>query len=302
MKPVLVIGGPTASGKSGLALSVAQKKNGVIINADSMQLYQGLPILTALPSAADMALIPHKLYACFNENHVCSAAAWRDLALEEIEKAHAEKKLPIIVGGTGFYIKTLIKGLSPIPDIPHGLRGEISALQKKLGNPAFHEELKKRDPAMAEKLHPFNTQRLIRAWEVLEATGKSLAVWQSIPPVPPPAHLEFIMVTLLPKRDQLHRNCNTRFDQMMAAGALNEVRSFKEKTLPGQNAPLLKALGYPELSAHLEGKLGLEEAVSDAKTSTRHYAKRQVTWFKHQLESNLVLEKPDTVAVLKLSI
>jgi len=295
-KPVLIIGGPTASGKSGLALTLAEKIEGIVINGDSMQIYQGLPILTAQPPAEDCAKIPHKLYATLPPGEICSAARWRELALDEINKAHKENKLPIIVGGTGFYLKTLLKGISPIPDIPHGLRDKISALQKELGNPAFHQELAKRDPVMAAKLPPFNTQRLVRAWEVLEATGKSLAEWQALPPVPPPDDLRFLTVTLLPPRDKLYAACNTRFEQMLKAGALEEVKQFKAHCPAG--AALNKALGYPELSAYLDGKISLEEATIAAQQSTRHYAKRQVTWFRHQIAADLTVDSADSSRVM----
>ncbi|MEZ0224461.1 MAG: tRNA (adenosine(37)-N6)-dimethylallyltransferase MiaA [Alphaproteobacteria bacterium] len=297
-KTVLVIGGPTASGKSGLALSVAAKHNGVIINADSMQLYDGLPVLTAQPSAADKAAAAHRLYAHFPPDFVCSSAKWRDLALAEIEAALAKDSLPIVVGGTGFYLKTLIQGLSPIPDVPHELRGKIAAQQRELGNPAFHAELAKRDPKMAAKLHPFNTQRLVRAWEVLEATGKSLADWQDLPREAPPAHLKFVTVTLLPPRTQLYTQCDERFGLMIKAGALEEAKEFMPRVQASW--PLAKALGYPELASHMSGKLSLTDAITLAQAATRHYAKRQVTWFRHQLKTDLVLTKTDAAAMATL--
>jgi tRNA dimethylallyltransferase len=295
-KPVLIIGGPTASGKSGLALSLAEQLSGIVINGDSMQIYQGLPILTAQPPAEDFAKIPHRLYAVLPPEDACSAAKWRDLALGEINKAHAENKFPVIVGGTGFYLKTLLKGISPIPDIPHTFREKISARQKELGNPGFHQELEKIDPVMASRLHPFNTQRLIRAWEVLEATGKSLAEWQDIPPVKAPDDLHFLTVTLLPPRDKLYAACNARFEQMLKAGALEEVEQFKEHCPPA--AALNKALGYPELCAYLDGKISLEEATVTSQQSTRHYAKRQVTWFRHQITADLTVDAPDADKVM----
>jgi tRNA dimethylallyltransferase len=286
---VVVIGGPTASGKSGLALSLARQKNGTIINADSMQLYDGLHRLTAQPSREDLEQAPHVLYSCLKSSDVCSAALWRDMALVEIDKAIAAGRLPIIVGGTGFYIRTLLLGISPIPDIPATVREEANRLQKEMGNPAFHAELQKRDPAMAAKLHPFNTQRLVRAWEVLAATGESLAKWQELPMTPPPAHLRFISVTLLPERKQLYSQCDSRFGQMVAGGVLDEVKNFKAEP----QWPLAKALGYPELSSHLAGNITLPEAIDMAQRATRHYAKRQVTWFRHQLKPDLVLDRPD---------
>ena len=267
----------------------------MIINADSMQLYDAMPTLTAQPSAADRAGVPHRLYGFFQPDNICSSALWRDIALKEIEAALSDGKLPIMTGGTGFYLKTLIEGLSPIPDVPHELRGKIAALQREMGNPAFHAELTKRDPKIAAKLHPFNTQRLVRAWEVLEATGKSLADWQEQPREKPPAHLKFVTVTLIPPRAQLYMQCDERFGQMVKAGALDEVREFMTRAQPVW--PLSKSLGYPELSSHLAGKLSLTDAIKLAQAATRHYAKRQVTWFRHQLQSSFALEKSDPAAV-----
>lgn len=295
---VLVIGGPTASGKSGLALSVARARNGAVINADSMQVYDGLPILTAQPGAADTAAAPHRLYGCLPPDSICSAARWRAMALEEIDRVLAEGMLPVITGGTGFYLKTLMLGLSPIPDVPHDLRAKVAERQKELGNPAFHAELARRDPVMAAKLHPFNTQRLVRAAEVLEATGKSLAEWQALPPERPPAHLKFVMAALLPPRARLYLQCDERFGQMLKAGALEEARAFS--AVAQVSWPLSKALGYPELASHLSGKLSLNDAIRLAQAATRHYAKRQVTWFRHQLKADIVLEAPEAEKLLAL--
>ncbi len=295
---VLVIGGPTASGKSGLALSVARQKNGTIINADSMQVYDSLPVLTAQPSTEDKQTAPHQLYGCLPPETICSAAKWREMALTEIEAALNDKRLPIITGGTGFYLKTLIEGLSPIPDVPHELREKIAARQREVGNPAFHAELEKRDPKIAAKLHPFNTQRLVRAFEVLEATGRSLADWQEQPRQKPPAHLKFVTTTLIPPRAQLYRQCDERFGLMIKAGALDEAREFMARAKP--QWPLSKALGYPELASHLSGKISLTEAITLAQAATRHYAKRQVTWFRHQLKTDLALDRSDAEAIFPL--
>ena len=280
-KTVLIIGGPTASGKSGLAVAVAEARSGVVINGDLMQVYRGLPLLTAQPSPADQIKVPHRLYAVLPPAEICSAAHWRDLALAEIRRAQEEDKAPIIVGGTGFYLKTLLQGISPIPDIPPAFRAEAAALQKELGNPRFHQELAKRDPATAAKLDPLNTQRLVRAWEVLLATGKSLAEWQAVPRVGPPEDLRFLTVILQPPRALLYAACNNRFEDMIEKGALEEVQQF-HKQAPADTA-LSKALGYPELLAHLAEKTSLAEAIKLAQQSTRNYAKRQTTWFRHQI-------------------
>ena len=253
-KPVLIIGGPTASGKSGLALAVAEALNGTVINADSMQIYQGLPILTAQPSQADCAKVPHKLYATLPPTEVCSAARWRDLALAEIRTAQKENKLPVITGGTGFYLRTLLLGISPIPDIPASFRAEAAALQKELGNPRFHEELAKRDPLTAAKLDPFNTQRLVRAWEVFHATGKSLAAWQSAPRTGTPEDLRFLTVTLQPPRDLLYAACNGRFhshtEDGRSGGSKKIQRTISRRHAPVQGARLPRTAGASRRKNH----------------------------------------------------
>ena len=293
---VLVIGGPTASGKSGLALAVAGARTGTVINADSMQVYDALPRLTAQPTADDTTKAPHRLYATLPPKEVCSAARWAELAIAEIRTAQADGRLPIIAGRTGFYIKTLLEGISPIPDVPDSFRQEAIALQKKLGNPAFHAALAKRDPETAAKLDPLNTQRLVRAWEVLEATGKSLAAWQAAPRIKPPAEFAFFTVTLLPPRETLYAACNGRFRKMLDMGALEEAKDFMTRETDGM--ALSKALGYPELKAYISGKTTREEAIRLAQQSTRNYAKRQMTWFRNQIRADMVLESTDPAALL----
>lgn len=289
-RTVIVIGGPTGGGKSALALALAERLSGVVINADSLQVYDGLPLLTAQPSMEEKARAPHALYGALAPDDACSAARWRDMALAEIERTEAPA---IVAGGTGFYIRTLMEGISPMPDVPPEFRERAIALQKEVGNPAFHEMLKRRDPETAARLDPFNTQRNVRAWEVLEATGKGLAHWQAAPPVPPPGHLRFFSVALIPERGELYRRCDARFDAMMAAGALEEARAFSHPS-----SPLNKALGYAELRAHLAGGMTRDEAVAAAKQATRNYAKRQVTWFRNQLEADLWLEEVNAEKVL----
>ena len=229
-----------------------------------MQLYDGLPLLTAQPVPADKAQAPHRLYGALAIDDICTAVRWRDMALTEIEKAVAEKKLPIVVGGTGFYIRTLTDGISPIPEVPADIRAQMVARQKELGNPAFHAELKKQDPETAEKIDPFNTQRVIRAAEVLQATGKGLAAWQKTPPVPPPRHLRFIRIALMPPREELYARCDQRFSEMLDQGALQEAASFQKKISLQSNTatipltkislakiPLAKALGFQIGRAHV---------------------------------------------------
>lgn len=285
-QPILIIAGPTASGKSAVALKAASTRGGVIINADSLQIYDGLPILTAQPSAQDQALAPHCLYAALNPNHLCSAGNWREMAQTVIEEALSQGRTPIIVGGTGLYIKTLIEGLSPMPDVPDDVRLKARQLQAGMGNPAFHAMLATRDPVMAARIDPGNTARLIRAWEMLDHTGQSLSVWQALPKARPPPHWRFEVQKIMPPREDLFQRCDARFESMMQSGVVEEVAAFAARVREGAvrpDAPLTKALGYKPLLSYITGAIGLETAISLAQAETRRYAKRQITWFRHQL-------------------
>lgn len=286
---IKIIGGPTASGKSALAMTVAREHDSVIINADSMQIYGDLPILTAQPSTEDRQIIPHHLYGTLHPNDACSAGNWREYVIPIIHETLHQGRMPIIVGGSGLYIKALIEGLSPIPDIPGDIRESAVQKQQALGNPAFHAALQKRDPIMAERFHPEHTARLIRAWEVLEATGKSLSEWQKLPLEKPPEDWRFDVTLVMPERDVLYERCNIRFVQMLENGALEETESFSKKTLSGaynNNIPLRNALGYEQLRDYTTGKLSKDDAITLAQGETRRYAKRQVTWFRHQVKES----------------
>ena len=216
-----IIAGPTASGKSAKALELAQKLDGVIINCDSMQLYDDLPILSAQPSAQDLNTAPHRLYAALHPNDVCSAGNWRELALPIIHEVLDAGQTPIICGGTGLYIKALIDGLSPMPDIPEEVRERVVARYETLGAEKFYAELEARDPVMAARFHVNHKARVIRAMEVLEATGKSLAEWQKLDREGPPDHWNFEIHKTLPEREELYRRCNERFEWMIDHGALD---------------------------------------------------------------------------------
>jgi tRNA dimethylallyltransferase len=283
---VHIIAGPTASGKSAYALDIAQKLDGVIINADSLQLYNGLPLLTAQPSADDKELIPHLLYGLTPPDIEITAVDWRKMALAAIDKTIADNKTPIIVGGTGFYIKTLINGLSPIPEVPNEVRILSEDLMDSLGIEKFFEQLKEIDPVIAEKIDRHNRQRLIRAYEVYAHTGQPMSYWQSLPSVGIPDHLNFIRTLIIPERDVLYDRCNQRFDKMIEAGIIEEVRNFDDKIMAGKvpfDCALTHALGFQPLQLHVRGEMDLETAITLSKNETRHYAKRQVTWFKHQM-------------------
>ncbi len=280
--PVVIVTGPTASGKSGLALELAEAFDGVVINADSMQIYRELEILTARPGAEALARAPHRLYGALSGDERCSAGRWRALALAEIAAARAAGKLPLVVGGTGLYLRALIEGLAEVPEVPAAVREAAEARHRELGGPGLHGELVARDPAMAARLRPSDRQRLIRAWAVLEATGRSLAEWQAEAfPESDAAPYRFLRLVRLPPRDQLYAACDARFNAMIAAGALDEVRSLRALDLDPR-LPVMRALGVRELIGHLDGAESLDAAVAHAQQATRNYAKRQMTWLRTQ--------------------
>ena len=290
---VLIVGGPTASGKSGLALELARRLNGVVINADSMQVYHELSLLTARPGPEALAGAPHRLYGVLSARAACSVARWLGLALAEIADCHREGKLPVVVGGTGLYLRALSHGLSELPEIPEEIRAAARQRLDAIGPAALHAELAARDPAGAARLKPGDRQRVLRAWEVLEAPGRPLAAWQNDNRATPPPGLSFSTIVLDPPRAELYESCDRRFDAMLAAGGLDEARALERLDLDPA-LPALKALGVPELRRHLAGELSLDEAAALARQSTRRYAKRQVTWFRHQVideaEPLLVIE------------
>ncbi len=277
--PVVVVGGPTASGKSALALAIAEAFNGTVINADAMQVYRELSVLTARPNDADTARAPHLLYGVLSADQRCTAARWREMAIAAIAETEREGRLPVVVGGTGLYIRALMEGLAPIPDIPEEIRAQARARHETLGAAAFHAELVALDPSSA-RLNPGDTTRVLRAWEVVTATGRSLDSFQKLPVDEAPHR--FITVVMSPPREVLYASCDTRCEAMLASGALEEVRALLALGLDA-NLPAMKALGVRELAALLDGTLSREEAVARFQKATRNYAKRQVTWFRHQV-------------------
>ena len=287
--PILVIAGPTASGKSGLALRLAEELNGAVINADSMQVYRDLHVLTARPGAADEARAPHVLYGYRDGAEACTAAAWAADAADEITKCREAGRLPVVVGGTGMYLKTLMEGLSVIPDIPADVKQAGRRLRLEQGNDALYDDLKAKDPEGAARLKPKDRQRILRAWEVVTATGKPLHVWQAESPPQPLVEGTFHTVLLRPPREDLYAACDGRFEAMLDAGALAEVEALLARALdPG--LPVMKALGVPELAEFLGGSVSREEAVARAQQHTHNYAKRQTTWFKTQFHASETLD------------
>lgn len=278
-KSVVLIAGPTASGKSAAALDLAEKIGGEIVNADAMQVYRDLDILSARPSAADMARAPHHLFGHLDARVRCSAGMWAREAADAIRGVHGRGRAAIVAGGTGLYFRALTEGLSPIPDAPPEAREAARARLDELGLAAFREEVVARDPAMA-RLSPSDAQRLLRAWEVFEATGEPLSHFQNTPRTPLIENVA-ARVVIEPEREALYAACDARFNLMLERGGLEEARRLLARGLDTE-LPAMKALGAAELMAHLRGELSLEEASELARKNTRHFAKRQLTWFRNQ--------------------
>ena len=286
----ILIAGPTASGKSALALELAAALHGTIINADSLQVYRDLRILSARPDAAAMDAVPHRLYGFLDAAERSSVGSWRALALGEIASAHAAGRLPIVVGGTGLYIKALQHGLVTVPPIPAAIRAEAAELYSTLGGAGLRERLAALDPAGAARLPPGDRQRLTRAFEVVRATGVPLGEWQTRTVTASP--YRFASVLLAPPREPLYAACDARFRAMITKGGLDEAAALGSRGLD-PTLPAMKAVGVPELLRHLRGESLLDEAIAAAQRATRRYAKRQMTWFRHQMVADLVL--PDLV-------
>ena len=279
----VLLAGPTASGKSAAAIAIAEEFDGVIINADSMQIYDGLRVLTARPSAEEEARVPHRLYGVLDPADDCNAARWRDMALAEIANVKAAGKLPIIVGGTGLYFDILIRGIAEIAEISEGVRARLRDLQAREGTAVIHNMLREKDPEMAARLKPGDSQRLLRALEVVEETGIPLGEWQKRAPTGNILEGPRLHLALNPARDWLYARCNQRLDWMIDGGnALQEVAALKARRLDPA-LPAMKALGVPELIKVLEGEMDLEAARERIKMLTRRYAKRQMTWVRNKM-------------------
>ena len=278
----VLIAGPTASGKSALALELALRAGGVVINADSMQVYRDLRIITARPTLDEEARVPHRLYGHVDAAVNFSAGAWVSDATKLLDQVRAEGRVAIFIGGTGLYFKALTAGLSVVPPIPAEVREDVRTRLERNGVEALHAELARRDPRAAERLNLRDRTRIARALEVVEATGRSLLDWhhEGQPPLLPKD--SFRAVFLAPERDELYARIDARFDAMIGAGALNEVEKLAARGLDPL-LPAMKAHGVPALIRHLRGELSLEQAATIGRADTRHYAKRQFTWFRHQL-------------------
>ena len=281
-EPIVIIAGPTASGKSALALDAAEEFTGTVINADSMQVYRELRVLTARPTDGDEARVPHRLFGALPVTEACSAGRWLGMARAEIEAARGAGRLPILVGGTGLYLKALTDGLAPVPGIPQGIRSEARRLHARLGGEAFRAELAKVDAEAARRLEAGDSQRLIRAFEVVRATGRPLADWQRQGAGGAATDARFATIVLAPPRDALYAAIDARLDTMIEEGALDEVAALDRLGLDA-GLPAAKAVGVPELRRHLRGEITLDEALESAKRASRNFAKRQLTWLRHQM-------------------
>ena len=272
-----LIAGPTASGKSALALRLAETTGGVVINADSAQVYRDLPILSAAPSKEDRQRAEHLLYGVLDGATPCSAVEWAAMAKSEIGRLHDAGRLPILVGGTGLYLRTLLDGIAPVPPIDPDVRAKVRA-NSVAENLA---QLTPLDPVAATTLNPGDTARISRALEVVKSTGRTLKRWQEQRAGGIGRTIELHALVLLPPRQWLYERCDRRFAEMVEQGALAEVGSLLKRGLD-PDLPVMRAIGVNELGAHLRGELALEQAIAAGQQATRRYAKRQYTWFTHQ--------------------
>lgn len=279
----VLIAGPTASGKSALALDLAEANGGIVINTDSMQVYRDLRIITARPTPEEEARVAHRLYGHRDAAINCSVGIWLEDAAAALVDARRAGKLPIFVGGTGLYFKALLRGLADMPPVSPEIREAVRARLARDGVEALHAELARRDPVMGARLKPRDRARIARALEVIEATGRSMDDWHAhgLPPLLSPANVAAVFLS--PERTELYARIDRRFARMLGDGALQEVAALSQRGLD-PILPAMKAHGVPALIRHLRGEISLADATTIGAKDTRHYAKRQFTWFRHQLE------------------
>ncbi|MCX7343489.1 MAG: tRNA (adenosine(37)-N6)-dimethylallyltransferase MiaA [Proteobacteria bacterium] len=292
-----IIGGPTASGKSKLALWLAQRVDGEIINADSLQLYKNIPVLSAAPDAKEISETRHHLFGIYHNDQVSTAKAWAELAQITIEDVIKRHKTPIVVGGTGMYLNSLINGLSPIPEISNEIKKAVRETKDNLTRHDFYEYVISHDPSIKDHLHPNDGQRLSRALEVILQTGKSILYFQgkSKPQLDKP----YLFTVVLPEKELLHKLINERTVRMLEQGAIQEVQALRSSV--NLDAPVCKAIGVKEIWKYLEEEITRDELISLLQLATRQYAKRQITWFKNQVSNAVLITNPfDTTQINQL--
>lgn len=276
-KPVALIAGPTASGKTALALSLARRHDVIIINADSAQVYRDLPVLSAQPTDDEMASAPHKLFGYLDGSEACSAARWAGDAKAAIAEAHQLGRLPVLVGGTGLYLRTLLDGIAPIPEIDANVRIGVRGMSTDQAAKALSHE----DADLARTLSPNDDTRVKRGLEVIRSTGRSILSWRTDKRGGIAEQINLHPVIMLPPREWLHERCNLRFEIMLETGAIEEVRTLLSRQLPS-DSPVMRAIGVPEIAAMLSETISMNEAIERGQAATRQYAKRQYTWFRNQ--------------------
>lgn len=288
--PVVVVAGATGSGKSAAALDIAVEFGGTVINADSMQVYRELRVLTARPTDAEMAQAPHEIYGVMPAAEACSAGIWAEKAHQAVAAAHKAGRLPVLVGGTGLYLKAFEEGLAQIPAVP----GEVlDAAKRELasqGAAAFHAALGAQDPETASRIPSSDSQRMLRAWSVLAHTGRTLSAWQQDGNVGAATNLAFLKLLFLPDREVLYPVCDQRFGAMVAGGAVDEVERLQTLGLD-PSLPAMRAVGVREIAAFLAGNLTRDQMIDRGQTATRQYAKRQFTWFGRQMAADQVFDE-----------
>ena len=287
-KHLVLITGPTCSGKSQLARAIALEFNGQIINADSMQVYSDLQIITSRPRTEDLLSVKHRMYGYLDGSKRGNVASWHKLAIKEISQSNSEETLPIVVGGTGLYLNSLINGISEIPEPTKEIKKYVDEEKHKFGLRSIYEKLEKIDPLGSKKIKPNDVQRIIRSYEVFLTSGEPLTFWQRKKMAKPLECSKIYKLLVLPNRSILYQMCNSRFDEMLSSGGIEEVLRLKERSLD-PSLPVMNAIGVRELSDFLDGDICLEDAVSKSKQLTRNYAKRQFTWFKNQFNSSTIV-------------
>jgi len=288
---VLIIAGPTASGKSALAIDIAQDFNGVVLNCDAMQIYKDIPIIAATPNPEDKAKVEHRLYELYDCSKRGNVVEWLDLCVAEIRKLWSENRLPVVVGGTGFYIDALINGVTPIPEVPLDIRNRVQHRLQLEGLTGLYEYLLQNDEEIALKIGANDKTRIVRAIEIYEYTKIKVSDWYKKPMIKKIPEANFTVAKIVPSIDEIAERCRQRLDKMVfELGVIREIENLVKREL-GKDLPAMKALGVPELSLFVRGQMELSEALELAKLHTRQYAKRQQTWLRNKLSADIIFSE-----------